>query len=184
MTISVTKMAPVPVRRWPRGMSYRAAAEAADGRWARCNGLPPRCAFAGQNPTTPISTCQLTRACHVVAEMADLKKQARGHRLIRAPSRGFVPWRFSDTGRRACRNVRHGRRPKIFTQADISSGRSRIRPRSNAVARVSYVILFVEADGVHCGACFLASTPRDRGMFDDHRQSPICVSRNRLARHV
>ena len=28
------------------------------------------------------------------------------------PHRGFVPWRFSDAGRRACGKVRDGQRPK------------------------------------------------------------------------
>ena len=41
------------------------------------------------------------------------------HRPIRAPPRGFVPWRFSDAGRRACGNVRGGRHPKTFTGARL-----------------------------------------------------------------
>jgi len=36
-----------------------------------------------------------------------------------SPSRGFVPWTFSDAGRRAGGNVRDGRRPKIFTDSDV-----------------------------------------------------------------
>lgn len=37
--------------------------------------------FPGQNPINPISTRQLTRACHVAADMADLKKRVTPHTL-------------------------------------------------------------------------------------------------------
>ena len=37
--------------------------------------------FPGQNPTNPITTRQLTRACHAAAEMADLKKRVTPHTL-------------------------------------------------------------------------------------------------------
>src|SRR5215472_4181032 len=37
--------------------------------------------FPGQNPTNPITTRQLTRACHAAAVMADLKKRVTPHTL-------------------------------------------------------------------------------------------------------
>jgi site-specific recombinase XerD len=37
--------------------------------------------FPGQDPTNPITTRQLTRACHVAASMADLKKRVTPHTL-------------------------------------------------------------------------------------------------------
>jgi integrase/recombinase XerD len=37
--------------------------------------------FPGQNPTNPITSRQLTRACHAAAEMADLKKRVTPHTL-------------------------------------------------------------------------------------------------------
>ena len=37
--------------------------------------------FPGQNPTNPITARQLTRACHVAADMADLKKRVTPHTL-------------------------------------------------------------------------------------------------------
>ena len=37
--------------------------------------------FPGHNPTNPITTRQLTRACHAAAEMADLKKRVTPHTL-------------------------------------------------------------------------------------------------------
>src|SRR6266700_6881655 len=37
--------------------------------------------FPGQNPANPMTTRQLTRACHAAAEMADLKKRVTPHTL-------------------------------------------------------------------------------------------------------
>ena len=37
--------------------------------------------FPGHNPINPITTRQLTRACHAAAEMADLKKRVTPHTL-------------------------------------------------------------------------------------------------------
>jgi integrase/recombinase XerD len=37
--------------------------------------------FLGQNPTNPITTRQLTRACHAAAVMADVKKRVTPHTL-------------------------------------------------------------------------------------------------------
>jgi integrase/recombinase XerD len=37
--------------------------------------------FPGQNPINPITTRQLTRACHAAAVMADLKKRVTPHTL-------------------------------------------------------------------------------------------------------
>jgi hypothetical protein len=52
---------------------------------------------------------------------ATSRLEARGHGPIRAPSRGFVAWRSSDAGRRACRNVRHDRRLDLHTTGSSSA---------------------------------------------------------------
>jgi integrase/recombinase XerD len=48
--------------------------------WYRV-GRPQGWLFPGQNPTNPITTRQLTRACHAAAVMADLKKRVTPHSL-------------------------------------------------------------------------------------------------------
>jgi site-specific recombinase XerD len=37
--------------------------------------------FPGQNPVNPMTTRQLTRACHAAAEMAEIKKRVTPHTL-------------------------------------------------------------------------------------------------------
>jgi integrase/recombinase XerD len=48
--------------------------------WYR-NARPQGWLFPGQDPTNPITTRQLTRACHVAADMANLKKRVTPHSL-------------------------------------------------------------------------------------------------------
>ena len=51
----------------------------------------------------------------------------------RLPSRGFLPWRFSDAGRpcRAAPSV-SGRHPKTFTFCDVATSRMDFRSRSKS----------------------------------------------------
>jgi hypothetical protein len=49
-----------------------------------------------------------------------------------SPSRGFVPWRFSDAGRRPCPTASNGRRPKTFTQAASRAAKKKARLRADS----------------------------------------------------
>ena len=55
------------------------------------------------------------------------------------PSRGFLPWRFSDAGRPCARRTVSGRHPKTFTLAVIASflpGRSRNLPAGDQLGHI------------------------------------------------
>ena len=48
--------------------------------WRRI-GRPKAWLFPGQNPVNPMTTRQLTRACHAAAHMAELTKRVTPHTL-------------------------------------------------------------------------------------------------------
>jgi integrase/recombinase XerD len=141
--------------------------------WYRI-GRPQGWLFPGQNPTNPMTTRQLTRACNAAAQMADITKRVTPHTLrhyvaFRTMSRTFCSgpafWRKSPLGRDIVS-------PLLSTCAGERVYREVYRQRSGgSVTRAGwtsgalYCLVFKVGNRTGIRAVFAAEADLDRCQF-------------------